>query len=459
MGVNGLWATLSKGHPHIFTRIPLPPYAASNITHAKPSKIKQRHCLNQRWAVRTAYAAAALAKVEKEYSDEEETGGVSPPPPPPPAHVDLRLGVWWTCMWRNFFARGLSLCRAPDGWDAEAVCAKLAARCNGVVVSEDGDALAFGAPAILRNVWRYRILDDDDEPSAELVERAAVEEALGVTSRQFVEVCVLAGCDFASHLPNLGFTVASRAMREHKGIEEYLRQRELNDQQFRMIKLFALGFDWKAAVECFDKDMAEEEVRSLVRTDHDRAIAATCLLYGARDSLPAGIDRISAILNLCREAILRRMTNILEPTLDPEAFFADNPWRQQFAYLTFSHVCRKSAIEGGIFAARDGVGMKQYVGGKGRIFDRQRRKRPKDRLEMENWRMTRVFEPSLSLEDMPPLMIYFGPWRYRMAYIARREAEAGSILRSTVKDTEEVKRRNYSSLSSEQSAHHDDDLV
>ncbi|KAF4698647.1 Elongation of fatty acids protein 2, partial [Perkinsus olseni] len=416
MGVNGLWAALTKGHPGVFTRIPLPPYAVNNITRstllegrqlyvdatmflyrftssshrlsmnqvmdrfsrlsfalkllsgrrpifvfdAKPSKIKQRHCLNQRWALRTAYAAAALAKVEKEYSDEEEVTAV-PPPRLAPAHADLRLGVWWSCMWRNFFVRGLSLVRAPDGWDAEAVCAKLAARCDGVVVSEDGDALAFGAPAILRNVWRYRVVDDDDEPAAELVDRAAVEGALGVSPREFVEVCVLAGCDFASHLPNLGFTVASRAVREHGSIGEYLRHRELNDGDFKLIKLFALAFDWKAAVECFDRELSEDEVKSLVRTDHDRAIVATCLLYGAKDSLQTGIDRISSTLNLCKSAISRRVTNVLEPTLDPEAFFADFPWRQQFGYLTYSHVCRKNAIRNGIFAARDGLGMRRYV--------------------------------------------------------------------------------------------------
>ncbi|KAF4676988.1 Chloride Channel [Perkinsus chesapeaki] len=402
MGVNGLWAALTKSHREVFTKIPLPPYTVSNITRssllegrqlyvdatmflyrftashsrlsmnqvmdrfsrlsfalkvlsgkrpvfvfdAKPSKIKKRHCLNQRWATRTAYAAAALAKVEKADSDEEE---VVVPPRAAPAHMDARLGIWWTCMWRNFFARGLSLVRAPDGWDAEAVCAKLAARCNGVVVSEDGDALAFGAPAILRNVWRYRTGGIDEEPAAELVERAAVEEALGLTCEEFVELCVLAGCDFASRLPNLGFIVACRAIRDHGSIENYLEFRRENDGDFRLVKLFALAFDWQAAIGCFQQDLVEDDLSCLIRTDQDRAIAATCLLYGAKGRLEEGVKRISSIFNLCNEAVSRRVTNVLEPTLAPKAFFAANPWQQQFAYLTYTHVCRKNAIQGGTF--------------------------------------------------------------------------------------------------------------
>ena len=81
--------------------------------------------------------------------------------------------------------------------EAERSCVWLVKHGYGdVVVSDDYDALALGAPRLLRNF--------DAKRATEELRYAEVLQALGLTEDQFREVCVLSGCDFFERWPGLG---------------------------------------------------------------------------------------------------------------------------------------------------------------------------------------------------------------------------------------------------------------
>ena len=82
-------------------------------------------------------------------------------------------------------------------------------------VTEDMDALTFGTPILLRNLTYaesrkmdiYEIHYDKILPLLEL------------TQRQFVDLCILCGCDYASSIKGIGPKSALKLIKEHKTLE------------------------------------------------------------------------------------------------------------------------------------------------------------------------------------------------------------------------------------------------
>ena len=99
---------------------------------------------------------------------------------------------------------------APD--DAERLVAHLVA--TGAVhhgVSKDYDTLAFGAPRV---ILRF------PEEAPEEVVLATVLEGMGLPSlASFVDVAILAGCDFTPKIPGIGIVKGLRAIRQFGSIE------------------------------------------------------------------------------------------------------------------------------------------------------------------------------------------------------------------------------------------------
>lgn len=87
---------------------------------------------------------------------------------------------------------GMPVVEAPC--EAEAQCAALA-KADKVyaAASEDMDTLTFGAPRLVRRMWASEAAK---LPILEFNTAKALE-GLGLTMDQFVDVCILAGCDYA----------------------------------------------------------------------------------------------------------------------------------------------------------------------------------------------------------------------------------------------------------------------
>ncbi|CEG77865.1 Putative Flap endonuclease-1 [Rhizopus microsporus] len=115
-------------------------------------------------------------------------------------------------------AMGIPYVEAPC--EAEAQCAELAR--GGKVyaaASEDMDTLTFKAPVLLRHLTfsEARKLPIDEIN----LERAL--EGLGLTSEQFIDLCILLGCDYTESIKGVGPKSAYNLIKEHKTIDEAIK--------------------------------------------------------------------------------------------------------------------------------------------------------------------------------------------------------------------------------------------
>ncbi|KAK4406806.1 Flap endonuclease 1-A [Sesamum angolense] len=112
---------------------------------------------------------------------------------------------------------GVPVIEAPC--EAEAQCAALC-RADKVfaVASEDMDSLTFGAPRFLRHLMG---------PSSKKIpvlefEVSKVLEELNLNMDQFIDLCILAGCDYCDSIRGIGGLTALKLIRQHGSIEHIL---------------------------------------------------------------------------------------------------------------------------------------------------------------------------------------------------------------------------------------------
>ncbi|KAF9210158.1 Elongation of fatty acids protein 2 [Haplosporangium sp. Z 27] len=112
---------------------------------------------------------------------------------------------------------GIPYVEAPC--EAEAQCAALAK--SGKVYaagSEDMDTLTFGSPILLRHLT---FSEAKKMPISEFSLKKALD-GLDFTMEQFVDLCILLGCDYCDSIKNIGPTRAIALIKEHKNIETVL---------------------------------------------------------------------------------------------------------------------------------------------------------------------------------------------------------------------------------------------
>lgn len=127
---------------------------------------------------------------------------------PQPLHYDLVRG--------HLSSLGARCIVAPT--EAEKECAQLCADGEvDVVITDDSDALPFGAPRVLFQFGRA---------NAYLVELAKVLAALNMSLSVFRNFCVMCGCDFVERVPNVGPAKAFPLIKDAGSIDALLAQRE-----------------------------------------------------------------------------------------------------------------------------------------------------------------------------------------------------------------------------------------
>ncbi|XP_047072393.1 flap endonuclease 1-B-like isoform X1 [Lolium rigidum] len=110
---------------------------------------------------------------------------------------------------------GVPVVEAPG--EAEAQCASLCENHKAyAVASEDMDSLTFGARRFLRHVTD---LSFKKSPVTEF-EMSKVLEELGLTMDQFIDLCILSGCDYCENIKGIGGQRALKLIREYGCIEE-----------------------------------------------------------------------------------------------------------------------------------------------------------------------------------------------------------------------------------------------
>ncbi|MCJ1293785.1 Elongation of fatty acids protein 2 [Xylographa carneopallida] len=100
--------------------------------------------------------------------------------------------------------------------EAEAQCAVLA-RADKVfaAASEDMDTLCFDSPILLRHLT---FSEQRKEPIQE-IHLDRVLEGLAMDRKQFVDLCILLGCDYLDPIPKIGPNTALKLIRDHGSLE------------------------------------------------------------------------------------------------------------------------------------------------------------------------------------------------------------------------------------------------
>jgi flap endonuclease-1 len=143
---------------------------------------------------------------------------------------------------------GLPLVEAPS--EAEAQCSVLAKSGKVyAVATEDMDSLTFGCPILLRD------LTNKDDPVIE-IKLDAVIKGLGVTMDQFIDICILSGCDYCHNIDGIGSIKALKLILENKNIEgvlEYVEKYNSDPKKKKKLAYDPELFTYEEARNLFKK--------------------------------------------------------------------------------------------------------------------------------------------------------------------------------------------------------------
>ncbi|KAK8791259.1 FLAP endonuclease [Blastocystis sp. subtype 4] len=106
--------------------------------------------------------------------------------------------------------------------EAESQCAELVKKkVVWGMASEDMDSLTFGAPYLLRHLTKSQGGKKDQSGVIE-VDLAAVLEDMKLTQEEFVDMCILCGCDYCDTIRGIGQVKAYQFIQKYHTIEKVL---------------------------------------------------------------------------------------------------------------------------------------------------------------------------------------------------------------------------------------------
>ncbi|GAA5872640.1 hypothetical protein JCM1840_004861 [Sporobolomyces johnsonii] len=112
---------------------------------------------------------------------------------------------------------GIPWVEAPS--EAEAQCAEL---CRGGLVygagSEDMDTLTFNSPIVLRHLT----FSEARKMPIDVISLEDVLKGLELTMDQFIDMCMLCGCDYLEPIKGVGSKTALKLVKEHESMEDIL---------------------------------------------------------------------------------------------------------------------------------------------------------------------------------------------------------------------------------------------
>ncbi|WCJ26819.1 Flap endonuclease 1 [Euphorbia peplus] len=200
---------------------------------------------------------------------------------------------------------GVPVIEAPS--EAEAQCAAL---CKSgkvyAVASEDMDSLTFGAPKFLRHLM---------DPSSRKIpvmefDVSKILEELNLSMDQFIDLCILSGCDYCDSIKGIGGLTALKLIRQHGSIESILEN--INKERY------SIPEDWpyQEARRLFKEPLvlADKEEPEMKWTSPDEEGLVTFLVNENgfnSDRVTKAIEKIKAAKNKSSQG---RLESFFKPT-------------------------------------------------------------------------------------------------------------------------------------------------
>jgi len=113
----------------------------------------------------------------------------------------------------------LGLMTVKPNCEAERFCSMLCLEgLVAAVFSADTDNLAYGCPCFIKDISRDDSLGEVTEVMT-FAMYADVLQLMGITHQQFVDLCIMHGCDYNSRISRVGPATIEKLIREHGSIE------------------------------------------------------------------------------------------------------------------------------------------------------------------------------------------------------------------------------------------------
>ena len=130
---------------------------------------------------------------------------------------------------------GLPVVEAP--YEAEAQCTSLVREGLAYgVVSEDMDCLTFGTPYLIKGLG-------GKENVITQIDLKMILSELDITMDQFIDICILCGCDYTGSIDNIGPVKALTYIKEHKNIEGVIKHVDEENVNDKKKKKFSYNLD------------------------------------------------------------------------------------------------------------------------------------------------------------------------------------------------------------------------
>merc|ERR1712217_64282 len=149
---------------------------------------------------------------------------------------------------------GLPVIDAPS--EAEATCAALCR--DGKVyaaATEDADCLTFGTKLLVRNLMAA----DSQGKQIMEVNLERVLEQLNITMDQFIDFCILSGCDYCDTLKGIGPATAIKLLMQHCSLEKVIQ--ELGEEKVPKNFRYQAARDFFKECEAVDTNAVQFEFK------------------------------------------------------------------------------------------------------------------------------------------------------------------------------------------------------
>jgi flap endonuclease-1 len=124
---------------------------------------------------------------------------------------------------------GIPVLMGKDGYEAERICANLCldGYCS-ATFSTDRDTLAHGCPLIINKFLGSIHNGSKMEEMVETINLHQILIELNLTFKEFVDVCIMSGCDYNKNIRGIGAIKSWTLIKDHHSIEELPKNMDIS---------------------------------------------------------------------------------------------------------------------------------------------------------------------------------------------------------------------------------------
>ena len=104
------------------------------------------------------------------------------------------------------------------------------------MVTEDMDTLAFGCPILVRKCIDKTVKMSD---AISVLNLEVILQTLNINESQFLELCILCGCDYCENIPRIGYNTALQIIRTHENVDAFLDSHRQNIKSLKITETYS----------------------------------------------------------------------------------------------------------------------------------------------------------------------------------------------------------------------------